>query len=928
MSPISFKTLIDARSLLAILVMAFVWPVVETSLVLAQGTTAITPTSGGGSLGTTVTTDGHTVQITDGTRPGNGPNLFHSFDQFNVGRGDTAQFLNTTPSLPTSNILSRVTGGNPSSIFGTIDSMSYPGANLFLMNPAGIIFGPSATLNVGGSVAFTTADYLRLVNANGSNAGIFHADTAATSLLTSASVAAFGFLGSNPAAIAVQGSTFKMQPGQSISLVGGDQGFAPGTGPSVSVPGGITVTTGKLLAQNGQVNIASVASPGEILVGTLDHAPNINGQSFGALGTVQISQQSNIDTSGEGGGTILIQGGRLLVDDSTISANTKTVGPNRGPYVGPFGAGIDIQVAQDTIFDNGTVIETNTGSIVHNHGSGGVRITADHITISGGPEILAIAKTDPNSTPFAGIRSNVEPNSTAARSGDISLDATSIRIKDLGKIETQTAGVGNAGHIILSASGNIDIASTVSSRVREGSSGNSGNIRIDAQHGDILLTNFSSVFNATDGSTGTLGDIQIKAHDLQLRDASKIGGDNTSTQVPGNIEITLSGQLSLAGGSFINTEAFGLANSADLIIKSPTVLITGKDSSGEFHSGLYTDTISSGNGGQLRLFTDNLQLTDGGILSSKSFIGFEGEIPSGRGGVVRVEGYRNPGTSITIDGAGSGIFTTAAGTGNGGAINLSAQSLTMTNGATITASSTNTGPNPGNAGDISINAGQSLEIRDSSITTQAKQAGGGNIKILAIDRVRLVNSPISTSVRSGPGSGGNITIDPNVVVLQNSPITAQADQGAGGNIKITTSLFLPDSTSPLIASSQKGVDGTVTIQSPTSNLSGSLGPLASKPSQAQALLTQRCAALANGQTSSFVIAGREQLPSNPGGWLSSPLAFAALGESLDADYAVTSAPATMAMATQDTGAVSLRRLTPTGFLMANFAESEATGCRS
>ena len=69
------------------------------------------------------------------------------------------------------------------------------------MNPAGIVFGLDVTLNVSGSVTFTTADYLRLANADGSNAGIFHADPIATSLLTSASVAAFGFLGTNPAAI-------------------------------------------------------------------------------------------------------------------------------------------------------------------------------------------------------------------------------------------------------------------------------------------------------------------------------------------------------------------------------------------------------------------------------------------------------------------------------------------------------------------------------------------------------------------------------------------------------------------------------------------------------------------------------------------------------------------------------------------------------
>ena len=268
--------------------------------------------------------------------------------------------------------------------------MSYPGANLFLMNPAGIVFGHNATLNVGGSVSFTTADYLRLAKADGSNAGIFHADMTATSVLTNAPIAAFGFLGSNPAAIAVHGSTLTVGPSQSISLIGGNKGFSYA---NVSVPDGVTVTGGRLLAQDGQMNIVSVASPGEILAGTLDMTSNINGQSFMALGTIQFSQ-SNINTSGEGGGTILIRGGRLVIDDSTISANT--IGSKTVSYAGPFGEGIDIHVAQDAIIDNGSVIETNAiGPVAADHGSGGVHITAEHIEISGGPKILTFIKMNP-----------------------------------------------------------------------------------------------------------------------------------------------------------------------------------------------------------------------------------------------------------------------------------------------------------------------------------------------------------------------------------------------------------------------------------------------------------------------------------------------------------------------------------------------------
>src|SRR2546427_7275704 len=117
--------------------------------------------------------------ITGGTRPGNGPNLFHSFGLFNVPVNNIANFLNETI-LPTNNILSRVTGGNPSSIFGTIQTTGFGSANLFLLNPSGILFGPNASLNVGGSVSFTTANYIRLFD--GATRANFYANPASDSL--------------------------------------------------------------------------------------------------------------------------------------------------------------------------------------------------------------------------------------------------------------------------------------------------------------------------------------------------------------------------------------------------------------------------------------------------------------------------------------------------------------------------------------------------------------------------------------------------------------------------------------------------------------------------------------------------------------------------------------------------------------------------
>ena len=106
-----------------------------------------------------------------------------------MGEGDAANFSNDS-GLPTSNILSRVTGGDASNIFGSIQTTGFGDASLFLLNPAGVLFGPSASLDIGGSFHVTTADYVQL-----GEDGRFYASLDQTSVLTIASPVAFGFSG-------------------------------------------------------------------------------------------------------------------------------------------------------------------------------------------------------------------------------------------------------------------------------------------------------------------------------------------------------------------------------------------------------------------------------------------------------------------------------------------------------------------------------------------------------------------------------------------------------------------------------------------------------------------------------------------------------------------------------------------------------------
>src|SRR5438876_10086320 len=253
-----------------------------------------------GSLSTAVTRHGNIYAITGGTRPGNGPNLFHSFDRFSVGTGDIASF--TGPQTGIANILSRVTGGQQSDIDGqlrTDGQLRSEGANLYLLNPAGVLFGPNARLDVSGSFHVSTADYLRL--ADGAR---FVARLSDTSILSVAPPVAFGFLGPTPAAIAVQGSTLEVSEGQTLSVIGGD----------AQIVGGI------LTAPSGRINIASVASPGEVSL----TAPGIGVGSVAELGDIHLSQGGLLDVRGAGGGTVVIRGGQLAMESAAaIVAGTR-----------------------------------------------------------------------------------------------------------------------------------------------------------------------------------------------------------------------------------------------------------------------------------------------------------------------------------------------------------------------------------------------------------------------------------------------------------------------------------------------------------------------------------------------------------------------------------------------------------------------------
>ena len=869
--------------------------------------------------------------ITGGTRTGGGTNLFHSFGNFDIPTNNIANFFNDS-GVATSNILCRVTGGDISNIFGTIQTTNFGNANLFLMNPVGFLFGPNATLNVSGLVAFTSADYLRLADG-----ALFNAipNATADALLSAAPVVAFGFLGSNPGAITVQGSQFSVADGTGISLIGGNIAIQNGTLENGSVQ------PARLSAPNGQVNLATAKSPGEFLQ-DLKTAPNVNGASFMSYGSVHFAPGSTVDVSQTGNGKVSIRGGQLVLEIqnaflSTADSAALTV----------------ITPGQDTIILSGG---SSIASVTTSADPGpNVQIVADDLQFLGTPPAFFPLETPPNPVNIltTTLGNGDAGNITVTANQDLDLSTVTLQSQS-----QSASATGNAGNINLtSTNGNISMTNGVFvTSQATGAAGKAGTITVSAPNGDIF-EQLSVILNVIGLSGSGGGGIRVTANNLTMGSFSGIQIDNFNLPVPGAITVHLSGDLSLDGNATIQTVARGPAlAAADLNITAHDVHISEGSS-------LNTETQSSGPGGQLNIFANNLQITTGGRILSGSTLGADpltGNLvsPSGPGGIITIQGLSGPVDSVLIDGPGSGILTDTVGTGAGGNTSVIARTLTIQNGGTISATTKGLAPiatggsitvtttdhvtmtngasitasseGPADAGKIFIDAGQQFEMRDSSITTTATQASGGNIDIQAVDRVLLVNSPISTTVRSGAGSGGNITIDPNVVVLLNSPITARADQGAGGNITITTPLFLRDSSSPVSASSERGVNGTVTIQSPNAPASGHIQPLDKSPLQATSLLNQRCASLAGGEFSSFTVAGRDSLPTEPDSWLASPLATLNAGMGLGAKTEGGRAEGMTleSSSTGETPLLSLRQIAPAGFLTQAFAVDSSASCQS
>lgn len=422
------------------------------------------------------------------------------------------------------------------------------------------------------------------------------------------------------------------------------------------------------------------------------------------------------------------------------------------------------------------------------------------------------AKTTPL---YTGIHSDVF-TATPGNAGDIHIESPAVTVDHSGNISARTYTDYRGGDITvdtqmltLDSGGRIGVDSYGSSLYN----GPAGNIRIDAGRSvTIRGSNWEveSGLSSTTRSDAAAGEIMVSTPDLAISDH---------------------------GGIAVATGVFGEGDAGKIFLDLSRLTI---ESSG------FISSTSAGSGAKGIIdihAADQVEIHGGSILS----LGLN----DGAAGDIRIQ------TPLFYM-AGGRISSETRGSKPGGSILLNALSISLEADARISSASSGWG----DAGTMILTAGSSFLMADSCLETRADGSDGGDITIAAKNLFRLIRSRITTTVDGRDGDGGNIFIDPIFMILDNSRIIANAYEGSGGNIRLKSGYFFPDSGSLIQASSELGVDGSITIDTPDIDLGSSFVLLPEY--RAMPVLTQNaCAAGKADYTSSLIRTGRGGLPMDP-----------------------------------------------------------------
>jgi|GEM_PF-51900 len=833
-----------------------------------------------------------------------GANLFHSFEEFNVKEGQGAYFVNPGG---IENILTRITGNNASQILGVLGVLG--NANLFFINPNGIIFGPNASLDLSGSFVGSTANSIKFAD------GVeFSASNPQAPPLLTINIPIGLQYGTNPEAIINQ-STVKNNSGETVGLE-----VKPGKTLAL-VGGNVFLEGGNLTANGGRIELGSVS--GLVTITPINQGWEFEYKGSDNFGEIKLSGEAKVNSSGESGGSIQVQGSQIiLTDGSQIRANTLGGKPGgslqvtASEFVEITGMATNGQrsglFAETQGIGNAGNLNINTGKLIIRDGAQISSSTngdgrGGNITIRASESVELLGKDTDNdeSEGFStGLFSESQGNGDG---GNVTIETGSLIIESKARISTNTfKNNGEGGDININASESVEMKGTVTNNGSfftglvantEGVK-NAGNITIQTRQ--LMAFDGAEIISFSFGS-GNAGKLTVNASEsVEFSGATKAGVIVNSflasaTFGAGNAGdvIINTGKLILLDGGQIGSGTFGAGNSGNVVINAKDFVdLIGQEPIDKIYpSGLFAqaDFGATGNGGNLTLTTGRLTIRDGARISAGTLGG-----STGAGGNLTViardsielsgkNTYFIP-TTGKFEVLGSSLFSQSDGAGNAGTLRVETGELIVTDGAEVTVSAEGSGT----AGNLEILARSILLDNQGLIKAETAAGSGGNITLQLQNLLELRHHSQITATagrESGTGDGGNINIESSFIFAlpsENSDITANAFQGRGGNININAlgvfgMEFRPSQTplSDITASSEFGQSGEVAIANPEITPSPGALALDTDIIDAAQIISQ---SLCNQQEgNNFVITGRGGLPSNPGEKISTRVILIELG---------------------------------------------------
>ena len=525
-------------------------------------------------------------QITGGAR--RGANLFHSFQEFSIKAGQSAYFINPAG---IENILSRVTGSSRSEILGTLGVLE-GNANLFLINPNGIIFGPKARLELGGSFVATTANAIKF-----GNQGFFSASAANVPpvLTVNPSALLFNQIATqriiNQSVIPnvedrSQVDGLRVNDGRSLLLVGGD----------------VVLDRGQLRALGGRVELGGVAGAGTVGLDVNGNNLHLSYPAGVQQADVSLSNGAIVSASGAGG-DIEVQGRRVrLTDGSQIVANT--------------GGRLTV-TASESVEVTGTSADGNPGGLFTQ--TDGAEAAGD-LTIQTGRLIVQDGAVVSTST-FAGGQGGTL---TVTASDSIELSGTSIDEKQpSGLFAVANGGSGAAGDLkIVTGKLIVRNGAVVSASTFNGAQGRGGTLAVKASDSVQLIGTSangeirSGLLVGTAG-TGAAGDLTIATGRLIVQDGARVSAASLSGKAGGNITLQVQ-DLQLRRNSYISTKASDIGNGGNITIDTDTLAALE-------NSDIIADAVK-GRGGNIEITTQGLFRSPDSDITATSELGINGRV--------------------------------------------------------------------------------------------------------------------------------------------------------------------------------------------------------------------------------------------------------------------------------------------------------------